>query len=215
MTKKDKDREGSGTMSRKPADGRRGFGSESKLLNSEVRIPQSERSMQIGITGRGGQGVLFLTRILGECAMELGLDVITSETHGMAMRGGSVVSTLKIGNYRGPLIGSGQAQVMVVLDEGSMDAFTHLLSEKGTLLLNAPSSTSHPCIDATGLAAALGNPVVANLVLLGFAFRHDVLFCDYALVESVTEKLSPPRFREINLKALRMGFSGPAEKELK
>ena len=59
--------------------------------------------MQIAITGRGGQGVLFLTRILSECALEMGLEVIASETHGMAMRGGSVISTLKVGPFRGPL----------------------------------------------------------------------------------------------------------------
>src|SRR5512136_1084427 len=116
--------------------------------------------MQIAITGRGGQGVLFLTRILSECALELGLEVIASETHGMAMRGGSVVSTLKVGNFKGPLIGSGQADVMLVLDAGSMEAFLHLLSERGSLFLNAPSSDTHPSIDATGLAAALGNAMM-------------------------------------------------------
>lgn len=59
-------------------------------------------NMQIAITGRGGQGVLFLTRILSECALEMGLEAIASETHGMAMRGGSVISTLKVGAFRGP-----------------------------------------------------------------------------------------------------------------
>jgi indolepyruvate ferredoxin oxidoreductase beta subunit len=163
--------------------------------------------MQIAITGRGGQGVLFLTRILVQCALELGLEVIASETHGMAMRGGSVISTLKVGDFRGPLIRSGQADVMLVLDEGSMEAFLHLISEKGTLFLNTSSSTSYPFVDATGLAATMGSPVVANLVLLGFALNHNRLFCDYGLVKSVTERLSPSRFKEMNLKALATGFS--------
>ena len=185
---------------------------ESKRLSFERRTPNSEMRMQLAITGRGGQGVLFITRILSECALELGLDVIASETHGMAMRGGSVISTLKVGNYRGPLIGSGQAEVMLVLDAGSMEAFSHLLSEEGTLFLNAPSSDVYPCIDATGLAATLGNPLIANLVLLGFALKHDKLFCDYAVVESVTEEISPRRFREVNLKALGVGFSQNTEK---
>ena len=94
--------------------------------------------MQIAITGRGGQGVLFLTRILTECALDLEQEVIASETHGMAMRGGSVISTLKVGPFRGPLIGSGQADVMLVLDEGSMETFSYLLSKDGTLFLNSP-----------------------------------------------------------------------------
>ena len=95
-------------------------------------------NMQIAITGRGGQGVLFLTRILSECALDMGLEVIASETHGMAMRGGSVISTLKVGPFRGPLIGSGQADLMLVLDPGSYETFSHLLSIKGVTLSERP-----------------------------------------------------------------------------
>jgi len=168
--------------------------------------------MQIAITGRGGQGVLFLTRILTECALEMGLEVMASETHGMAMRGGSVISTLKVGPFKGSLIGSGQADVMLVLDGGSLDTFIHLLSPQGSLFLNAQSSNAYPFVDATGLAAAMGSPLMANLVLLGFALPHKKLFCDYPLVESTTGKISPERFREANLQALRRGYSFQAEK---
>jgi len=164
-------------------------------------------NMQIAITGRGGQGVLFLTRLLSECALEMGLEVIASETHGMAMRGGSVISTLKVGSYRGPLIRGGQADVMLVLDLGSYDTFSHLLSPLGIAFLNAPKSDTHPAIDATGLAAQSGSPLMANLVLLGFALRHNRLFCTYSQVRKVTGKISPERFREANLGALKLGYS--------
>jgi indolepyruvate ferredoxin oxidoreductase beta subunit len=163
--------------------------------------------MQIAITGRGGQGVLFLTRILTECALDLGLEVIASETHGMAMRGGSVISTVKAGPFRSPLIRGGQADVMLVLDEGSMETFSHLLSTNGKLFLNSPASRSHLSIDATGLAAKAGSPLMANLVLLGFALTHNGLFCDYPLTESVIRRISPERFREANLNALKLGYS--------
>jgi len=163
--------------------------------------------MQIAIVGRGGQGVLFLTRILTECALEMGLEVMASETHGMAMRGGSVISTLKVGPFKGSLIGSGRADLMLVLDEGSMDTFLNLLSPHGALLLNAPASKSYPAIDATGQAAAMGSSLMANLVLLGFALEKRKVFCDYPLVESVTGKISPARFREPNLQALKRGYT--------
>jgi indolepyruvate ferredoxin oxidoreductase beta subunit len=166
--------------------------------------------MQMAITGRGGQGVLFLTRILSECALDLRQEVIASETHGMAMRGGSVISTLKVGPFRGPLIGSGQADVMLVLDEGSMETFSHLLSKDGTLFLNSASPGPYPAIDATGLAAGIGSPLMANLVLLGFTLQHNKLFCNYSLSESVTGRISPERFREANLKALKLGYSFPS-----
>jgi indolepyruvate ferredoxin oxidoreductase beta subunit len=164
-------------------------------------------NMQIAITGRGGQGVLFLTRILSECALEMGLEAIASETHGMAMRGGSVISTLKVGAFRGPLIGSGQADVMLVLDRGSYDTFANLLSPKGIAFVNTASSTDHPHIDATERAAQMGSPLMSNLVLLGFALSHDRLFCKFAQVEEMAGKISPPRFKEANLQALRLGYS--------
>jgi len=170
-------------------------------------------NMQIAITGRGGQGVLFLTRILSECALEMGLEVIASETHGMAMRGGSVISTLKVGAFRGPLIGSGQAGVMLVLDPGSYDTFSNLLSPRGIAFLNTASSQAHPHIDATDLAAKMGSPLMSNLVLLGFALGHDRLFCNYSQVEEMTGKISPPRFKEANLQALKLGYSASKKED--
>jgi indolepyruvate ferredoxin oxidoreductase beta subunit len=50
---------------------------------------------QILISGVGGQGVLFVTGLLAAAAIEKGLSVFTSETHGMAQRGGTVVAHLK------------------------------------------------------------------------------------------------------------------------
>jgi indolepyruvate ferredoxin oxidoreductase beta subunit len=164
-------------------------------------------NMQIVITGRGGQGVLFLTRLLSECALHMKIDVLASETHGMAMRGGSVLSTVKVGDFRGPLIGSGRAEIMLALDEGSYESFLHLLSPRGTLYLNARSCASHPFIDATGRAAEIGSPLMANLVLLGFALRDGKLFCDYAQVAKTTASISPRRFQEANLRALQLGYS--------
>ncbi len=165
------------------------------------------KNMQIAITGRGGQGVLFLTRILSECALEGGLEVIASETHGMAMRGGSVISTLKVGSFRGPLIGSGRAGVMLVLDPGSRETFAHLLSPQGAAFLNSSDSRLPLSIDATGLAEKSGSPLMANLVLLGFALRHGTLFCTYPDVEKVTARISPEKFRAANLAALKLGYS--------
>ncbi len=163
--------------------------------------------MQIAITGRGGQGVLFLTRILSECALDKGLEVLASETHGMAMRGGSVISTLKVGPFRGPLIGTGRAEVMLVLDPGSRETFAYLLSPTGTAFLNSSKAEGHS-IDASALASRMGSPLMANLVLLGFALRKGKWFCSFEEVEKVTEKISPERFREENLKALKLGFGG-------
>ena len=81
------------------------------------------------------------------------------------------------------------------------------VSPKGIAFLNAPAFDSHPSLDATGLAAKSGSPLMANLVLLGFALRHGKLFCSYKQVEEVTGKISPERFRAANLQALKLGYS--------
>ncbi|MGB9697847.1 MAG: 2-oxoacid:acceptor oxidoreductase family protein [Thermodesulfobacteriota bacterium] len=164
--------------------------------------------MQIAITGRGGQGVLFLTRILGECALRGGAEVIASETHGMAQRGGSVISTLKIGPFRGPLIRSGQADLILALDEGEVETFAHFLSAQGTMIVNSKQNKYGLAIDATRLAAQIGSPLMANLVLLGFALQHKKLFCNYELAAEVVKDLSPERYRQINGQALKVGFRG-------
>ncbi len=49
-------------------------------------------NQQVAISGLGGQGVLFITRLLAEAALVMGRDILSSETHGMAMRGGAVIS---------------------------------------------------------------------------------------------------------------------------
>jgi len=58
----------------------------------------------------------------------------------------------------------------------------------------------------------MGSPLMANLVLLGFALRHKKLFCDY-LCEVRDGKGSPPRFKEENVKALDLGFLYDGEKK--
>ncbi|MGD9819815.1 MAG: 2-oxoacid:acceptor oxidoreductase family protein, partial [Desulfomonilaceae bacterium] len=55
---------------------------------------------QIVLCGRGGQGVVFLTRLIGDISTSKGLNVISAETHGMAVRGGSINSCVKIGDYQ-------------------------------------------------------------------------------------------------------------------
>ena len=57
---------------------------------------------QIIVSGLGGQGALTLTRLLAEAAAAMGLAVITSETHGMAQRGGTVISMIKVGPFGVP-----------------------------------------------------------------------------------------------------------------
>jgi len=65
------------------------------------------------LVGVGGQGIITASKIIGDAAILAGKNVLLSETHGMAQRGGSVVCTARIGEVYSPLIPDGQADVIL------------------------------------------------------------------------------------------------------
>ena len=146
---------------------------------------------QIVVSGIGGQGVLFVTRILAEAAIEKGMEVLTSETHGMAMRGGTVISHVKVGPFTSPLIRTGQADIGLFLHAGNLEVHRGFLKPGGVIYMNAAKGGDAEAIDATRIAREHGSLVIANLVLLGFAVRQGGLFCDAATVEAVLKRISP------------------------
>jgi indolepyruvate ferredoxin oxidoreductase, beta subunit len=161
---------------------------------------------QIIVSGLGGQGAVTLTRLLAEAALALGLPVITSETHGMAQRGGTVISMVKVGNFRGPLIPAGAADLGLILHDKNLAVHRHYLRPGGTLVVNSATAGDYLCLDAQGLAADLElSPVAANLIVLGFAAGQGTLFCRGDLLMEIIREKSPDRFREGNLKAFQAG----------
>ena len=69
--------------------------------------------LRIFLTGVGGQGTLLASRLLGEAALAAGYSPLVSETHGMAQRGGVVVSTVVLGDLKSPIISPGEADVLL------------------------------------------------------------------------------------------------------
>jgi indolepyruvate ferredoxin oxidoreductase beta subunit len=170
---------------------------------------------QLIISGVGGQGILFITRLLAETAIASGLPVLTSETHGMAQRGGIVISHLKVGSFTSPLVRPGQADGLIALKPETVDLHRHFLKNSGWIVANAPAlavvEAEHPAafIDADPLALAMGNPQAVNLLVLGQALAGgDRLFCSAAGVEAtIRRKLaSKPALQEGALAALRAGM---------
>jgi indolepyruvate ferredoxin oxidoreductase beta subunit len=162
---------------------------------------------QIIVSGLGGQGAVTLAHLLAEAALALGLPVITSETHGMAQRGGAVISMVKVGPYRGPLVPAGAADLGLFLHEKNLAVHRHYLRPTGTLVVNTASSGDYLSLDALSLAAGLGlPPVTANLVILGFAAGQGALFCDGDLLEKIIQDKSPEGFRDGNIKAFSAGL---------
>jgi indolepyruvate ferredoxin oxidoreductase beta subunit len=70
----------------------------------------------IYLVGVGGQGIITASKIIGDAALLAGKNVLLSETHGMAQRGGSVVCTARIGDVHSPLIPAGRVDVILSLE---------------------------------------------------------------------------------------------------
>ena len=162
---------------------------------------------QIIVSGIGGQGVLFLTRVIAQVGVNRGIPVLTSETHGMAQRGGTVLSSIKVGDYSSPLIRAGQADIGLLLWEANLEVHKGLLKENGKLLISADKDGEGERIDATGIARAMGNPVLSNLILLGLAVKNQALFCNADECEVAIKQLAPKKFVEQNLVAFQKGLS--------
>ncbi len=162
---------------------------------------------QIIVSGIGGQGVLFLTRVIAQAAVTLDIPVLTAETHGMAQRGGTVLSTIKVGDFASPLIRTGQADVGLLLSEANLAVHKPLLKYQACLLINAQKPGQGLRIKASTLARRLGNPVLANLILLGFAVRQGALFCTAEDCVAAIRMLTPAKFLAENLEAFQLGLA--------
>ncbi len=169
-------------------------------------MASNNKGVQVIICGRGGQGVLFLTRILDEAALAEGKNVISSETHGMAMRGGSVVSSIRIGPFASPLIRSGQADIILALADSEVERNIHLLKKTGGQVYVNSAANDAGAIDASAIAHELGSLVVSNLVLLGFACTHREFPFSFATVKKVLARISLPKVLDINIRALTDGY---------
>jgi indolepyruvate ferredoxin oxidoreductase beta subunit len=175
---------------------------------------------QVIISGVGGQGVLFVTRLLAEAAINKGLPVFTSETHGMAQRGGTVLSHFKVGNFSSPLIRPRQADILVLLKAENLKQHGNFLKTGGWAVSNAAEdldAESVKTIDADTLAQDIENPKAVNLVVLGFALAtaekaaaDDKLFCSSEDIKDVLKNRfgKNEKMLSASIKALEAGYNG-------
>lgn len=163
---------------------------------------------QIIVSGIGGQGILFLTRIIAGAGVSMGLEILTSETHGMAQRGGSVISFVKVGPFRSPLIRQGQGDIGLFLHADNLDVHQGLLRSGADLFVNTDKNGPYNNIVATELAREMGSGVLTNLIMLGFAAKHDSLFCGPEQLETAIREISRERFIDSNLAAFNRGLEG-------
>lgn len=182
----------------------------------------------IMIVGVGGQGTLLTSRILGGIALNAGYDVKLSEVHGMAQRGGSVVTYVRYGDkVAEPIVEEGQADVLIAFERLEALRYMHFLKKDGVLIVNDQKiepitvvtgmaeyperilekiGDSYQCyvIDAMAEALKLQNARVFNIIVLGMAAKH-MDFAKEAWLD-VIEKTVPPKTAEVNKKAFLVGY---------
>ena len=174
--------------------------------------------LKIIITGLGGHGIIFLTRLFAQTAISQGHEVLVSESHGMSQRGGSVSSHLKIGADQAPLIQRGTADLLLALDPDEAVRSLPFLRREGCVFVNASHSLREevrPPLDRLGiqvyhveanrLAMELGSLAVANVVLAGFVAAFPAgPFPVEDLQDTIKDR--SPHGLEMNLAALQAGL---------
>jgi len=181
--------------------------------------------------GVGGQGLITFGRVLAEAAILNGVKVLTAEVHGMAQRGGSVVTHIRLGDVESPLIPLNGAHVIVSMELLEAARYINYANRETILILNKrlirPNipGVKMPKMDeiiekiksiglktvileADKLAEEAGSYVSANMVMLGALLGSKTLdgFVKLKNVEKVISKMPEP-WREINIKALKLGYS--------
>ena len=188
----------------------------------------------IMIVGVGGQGTLLTSRILGGITIDAGYDVKLSEVHGMAQRGGSVVTFVSYGEeVAEPIVEEGQADVLIAFEMLEAKRYAHFLKKDGAIVVN--EHRIDPITVVTGMAEypeniledlekdhkvyrvnameealRLGNSRVFNIIVLGVAARH-MDFSKEAWLR-VIENTVPPKTVELNKQAFLLGYEGGYEK---
>ncbi len=173
------------------------------------------KTINFVLSGLGGQGILFMTKILAMTAQNKGFNILGAETHGMAQRGGSVVSHLRIGDARSSLIRAGAADFLISLDESEAYRYLPYLKKGGMLFANAgarafPDSKVVEYLDqmqikprameAGKTAMELGSPKSTNLAMVAFYSAFGVGPLDADDLRATVDSISPGPFKKMNLK---------------
>ena len=172
------------------------------------------------LCGLGGQGILFMTKVLARTALEKGLDVLGAETHGMAQRGGSVISHLRLGTVNGSLVNAGECHHLLALDEHEAYRNLPFLAPGSQLYVNTAGATfpeervrqyldgkqvEYRSVAAGRIALDLKAPMAANLALIGFMSACPASPFTTAEIRETIDAVSPDRFKPTNFKVFDAG----------
>ena len=189
---------------------------------------EGKRTMNMLISGVGGQGVVLASYVLSQVAMAEEYEVKQSEVHGMSQRGGSVTSHLRFGDkVNSPLVSPGTVDILLSFEPLEAMRYVHWLKPGGLLVYNTVRVNPSPvaaglaeypadiderikaawpnvrAVDAASLATQAGTVKAVNVVMLG-AVSQSLPFADTTW-EEVIRRVVPPKTIDVNLKAFELG----------
>ena len=186
------------------------------------------QNKNIMVVGVGGQGTLLTSRIIGKTALDAGFDVKMSEVHGMAQRGGSVVTFVRFDKLvNEPVVEEGEVDILIAFERLEALRYAHFLKKDGIIIVNdcridpmtvVIGASEYPkniletlkkehtvySIDGVEIAKQLGNNKVLNSVVLGVAAKF-IGFTKQQWID-VIEKTVPQKTIDINVKAFVNGY---------
>ena len=180
------------------------------------------------LCGVGGQGTVLASRLISSAAMARHIPVLSAETIGMAQRGGSVFSHLRMGeDLCSPMIARGEADLILGFEPGEAVRLLPFLKPEGQVVVSsravmpvtaALSDTGYRAedilaylssrvkhltvVDAEKALQEVGSPKVLNLILLGAAVRSGALGLEAEDLKDAVRRLIPEKFHELNFRAL-------------
>jgi len=188
------------------------------------------------VTGVGGQGIILASDIIGEAAMAAGYDVKKTDTLGMAQRGGSVVSHVRIGSkVWSPLIAEGHVDVLLAFERLEAARWANFLHADSTVIINNHAQPplavnlgyeKYPddeqirtllnqrtakvyYVDGNGQAKRAGDVRALNTYMLGCASSFVPL--KVSVWEETIAARVPARFKQINMAAFEAGMKDMAD----
>jgi indolepyruvate ferredoxin oxidoreductase beta subunit len=191
------------------------------------------KEFNILITGVGGQGVILMSELLGKSAVKDGLRVRGSEILGMAVRGGSVTSIIRIGDeVYGPLIPMGKCDALVGMEPSEALRNITYLSKSSLVIVNIAvtlpftvslGKSKYPTLeeilgklsqasgkvvklDATQLAQQAGSLLTTNIVMLGVLFGSEQLPINTDTIKETIQARFPAKAAPTNIKAFDLGY---------
>jgi len=190
------------------------------------------KSYQIVLAGVGGQGIIYLNRVLAHATMDLGYRVYCLEEHGMARRGGSVATFMRFGDdIHTPVIPMGTCDLMIGFEVIESVRQLPILKDDATIILNPhiirPFITEgeYPnknklltfmkkkykenrllLVDAEKIASDIGSGITMNIILLGAACASGALPIEKNTLIEAIKNTSLPQYLDINSKAFEGGF---------